>query len=58
MTYRKKLIKVAVPLEAINAGSAREPRHVRRPFERELDFGVVSVNYDPDELFQHAAEPM
>ena len=59
---RKKLIEVALPLEAINAASAREKsiRHgrpstlhlwwARRPFHREPDFGVTSVNYDFAEL--------
>ena len=31
MTYRKKLIEVALPLEAINEASAREKRMGRRP---------------------------
>jgi len=50
---RKKLIEVALPLEAINKVSAREKslRHghpstlhhsPRHPFQREPDFGVTS----------------
>jgi len=30
---------------------------VRRPFQREPDFGVTSVNYDLAELLERAEEP-
>jgi len=111
MTHRKKLIEVALPLEAINKasareksirhghpstfhlwwarrplaacragadavtvtrdeilaainspdqyilaivevenGQAREPRYVRKPFKKEPDFGVTSVNYNLGQL--------
>ncbi|MGO9613145.1 MAG: helicase-related protein [Dissulfurispiraceae bacterium] len=33
------------------------PRYVRRPFKREPDFGVTSVNYDLGELLAKAEEP-
>ena len=57
MAHKKKLIEVALPLDAINKASAREKsiRHghpstlhrlVLRPFRREPDFGVTSVNCD------------
>jgi len=57
----KKLIEVALPLEAINKASAREKsiRHghpstlhhsPRRPFRREPHFSVTSVIYDLREL--------
>ena len=59
---RKKLIEVALPLEAINAASAREKSirhgHQRRPFQREPDFGVPSVNYDFADLFTRGAIPV
>jgi hypothetical protein len=32
-------------------------RYVRRPFRREPDFGVTSVNYDLAELLARAEEP-
>jgi hypothetical protein len=32
-------------------------RYVRRPFQREPDFGVTSVNYDLRELLARAVEP-
>lgn len=87
---RKQLIEVALPLEAINAVSAREksirhghlstvhlwwarrplaaarafldsPTHrvhyVWRPFQREPDFGVTSVNYYFAELLMRAEQP-
>ena len=34
MTYRKKLIEAALPLEAINAASARVTRHCEEPKPR------------------------
>ena len=36
---------------------AATPRYIRRPFGREPDFGVTSVNYDLNELLAHAADP-
>jgi superfamily II DNA or RNA helicase len=38
-------------------GQDARPRYVRRPFRREPDFGVTSVNYDLDELLALASEP-
>jgi Domain of unknown function (DUF3883) len=32
-------------------------RYLRRPFQREPDFGVTSVNYDFGELLSRAGEP-
>jgi hypothetical protein len=46
-TYRKKLIKLALPLEAINTALAGE-----KP-----DFGVTSVNYDLEELLERSESP-
>ena len=70
--YRKKLIEVALPLDAINKAAARDEsilaivelrgdasrvHYVRTPFQREPDFGVTSCNYAIEELLQHATEP-
>jgi len=33
------------------------PRYVRRPFQREPDFGATSVNYDLSELLERAEDP-
>lgn len=38
-------------------GDRSIPRYIRRPFKREPDFGVTSVNYDLDELLKKAEEP-
>jgi hypothetical protein len=40
---------------AIVAGERR--RYLRRPFQREPDFGVTSVNYDFAELLARAEVP-
>lgn len=34
----------------VENGQARDPRYLRKPFSREPDFGVTSVNYDLTEL--------
>ena len=49
----KKLIEVALPLDAINAAAAREKsiRH-GHPFDREPGWGVSSINYNLEELLQ------
>lgn len=38
-------------------GESHNVRYVRRPFQREPDFGVTSVNYDFSELLSRAGEP-
>ena len=38
-------------------GDTHRVRYLRRPFQREPDFGVTSVNYDFAELLSRAAEP-
>ena len=38
-------------------GEAHRVHYVRRPFQREPDFGVTSVNYDFGELLTRAEEP-
>ena len=39
-------------------GERVDLRYLRRPFQREPDFAVTSVNYDLDELLAHAEDPM
>ncbi len=34
-----------------------QPRYARRPFQKEPDFGVTSVNYDVSELLARAGGP-
>jgi hypothetical protein len=38
-------------------GEAHRVHYVRRPFQREPDFGVVSVNYNFSELLASASAP-
>jgi hypothetical protein len=38
-------------------GDKHRMRYLRRPFRREPDFGVTSVNYDFGELLLRAQEP-
>jgi hypothetical protein len=38
-------------------GEAHRVHYVRRPFQREPDFGVTSVNYDFAELLARAERP-
>jgi superfamily II DNA or RNA helicase len=38
----------------VTEGSAREPVYLQRPFQREPDFGVTSVNYDMRKLLRQA----
>jgi hypothetical protein len=41
----------------VEGDTARTPRYVRQPFQREPDFGVTSVNYDLNELLARAEDP-
>jgi choline dehydrogenase-like flavoprotein len=43
-------------LVEVEDGKAREPRYVRKPFKKEQDFGVTSVNYDLSELLARSNE--
>jgi hypothetical protein len=52
--YRKILIAVALPMQAINAATAREKSIWPRS---EPDFGVTSLNYDFAELIARETAP-
>src|SRR5271157_3049915 len=41
----------------IDSNGSTEPQYVRRPFQREPDFGVTSVNYVLADLLARAEEP-
>jgi superfamily II DNA or RNA helicase len=43
-------------LVEVENGQARPPRYVRRPFAKEPDFGVTSVNYDLGDLLARSSE--
>lgn len=50
---KKKLIALVEFFD----GDTHRVRYLRRPFHREPDFGVTSVNYDFAELLARAGEP-
>jgi superfamily II DNA or RNA helicase len=41
----------------VDGDTARKPVYIRRPFQREPDFGVTSVNYNLSELLSRAEAP-
>jgi len=41
----------------VQDGQAQEPRYIRRPFSKEPNFGVTSVNYDLGELLARGERP-
>ena len=41
----------------IKDGVAQAPRYVKKPFTREPDFNVTSVNYDLDKLLEKSEDP-
>jgi superfamily II DNA or RNA helicase len=41
----------------VEDSKAREPRYVRKPFKKEPDFGVTSVNYDWKRLWKRGNAP-
>jgi hypothetical protein len=41
----------------VDGETAHEPLYIRRPFQKEPDFGVTSVNYDLEELLNRAEKP-
>jgi hypothetical protein len=70
MKLTRRPIEVALPLEAIDKvndfifaiveflpDDGHRVHYVRRPFRREPDFGVTSVNYDFAELIARAEDP-
>jgi len=44
-------------LVEVEDGQAQPPRYVRKPFKKEPDFGVTSVNYDLKELLAQSKAP-
>ena len=41
----------------VDGETAKEPRYIRQPFQKEPDFGVTSVNYNLRELLARAEAP-
>jgi hypothetical protein len=46
-----------VAIVLVSGDDAREPNYIRRPFRKEPDFGVTSVNYDVRELLVRGGPP-
>jgi hypothetical protein len=44
-------------LVEVKDGQAQKPCYVRKPFNKEPDFGVTSVNYGLEELLAHSEDP-
>ena len=57
LTCLNKPDEFILALVEVDEQGARPPRYVRRPFHREPDFGVTSVNYDLDELLARGEGP-
>jgi hypothetical protein len=56
--YKKRLIEVAIPLEAINAASAREQRYVRGALSRrELSLEHKAIQFDVKNLLERVGTP-
>ena len=41
----------------VDGETAKEPRYIRQPFQKEPDFGATSVNYNLSELLTQAEPP-
>jgi len=41
----------------VKDGQSHSPRYVRKPFKKEPDFGVTSVNYNLKELLARSKSP-
>ena len=41
----------------VDGDTTKEPRYIRKPFNKEPDFGVASVNYNLNELLARAEPP-
>ena len=41
----------------VDGDTAKEPRYIRQPFQKEPDFGVTSVNYNLSELIARSEPP-
>lgn len=57
LTALNKPDEFILALVEVDGEAAREPVYVRRPFQREPDFGVASVNYELKELLRRGECP-
>lgn len=57
LTALNKPEEYILAIVPVDGDMAQLPRYVRRPFQREPDFGAASVNYDLEELLARSEEP-
>jgi len=57
LTALNKPDEFILALVEVDNGMAREPVYVLRPFQKEPDFGVTSVNYALPELLARGEAP-
>jgi hypothetical protein len=57
LTALNKLNDFILAIVEVDGDKANEPRYIRRPFQKEPDFGVTSVNYDLSQLLAQAEPP-
>ncbi len=58
LTALNKPEEFILALVEVDGEIASRPRYIRRPFQKEPDFGVTSVNYAVQELMSRAEEPI
>ncbi|MBI4673988.1 MAG: DUF3883 domain-containing protein [Chloroflexi bacterium] len=58
MTAFNKPDDFILAIVRVESDTAHEPRYVRKPFSREPDFGVVSVNYELRDLLNKSDAPL
>ena len=57
LTALNKPEEFILAIVEVDGDSAREPRYIRRPFQKEPDFAVTSINYDLEELLARSEVP-
>jgi superfamily II DNA or RNA helicase len=57
LTALNKPEEYILAIVSVDGDEAQALRYVRRPFQKEPDFGAESVNYDLDELLAKSEEP-
>ncbi|WP_428940953.1 helicase-related protein [Fontivita pretiosa] len=57
LTALNKPDEFILALVEVDGDNAKEPVYVRRPFQKEPDFGVTSVNYELKELLRRGEAP-
>jgi hypothetical protein len=57
LTGSNSLEQYVLAIVLVEQGEASKSRYVRRPFSKEPDFGVTSVNYRLDKLLARSTSP-